>query len=68
MIGFSVPVLGSRLPSLRARYLRHLKRFCVIPFIIGCAMRRPFQRNGVSIVVVGLVVVEILLFECKGQL
>ena len=40
----SVPVVGTRLPSLRTMYLWRLKRFCVILFIIGFAMRRPFQR------------------------
>ena len=43
-IGFSVSVLGRRLPSLRTMYLRRLKRFFVILFVVGCAMRRPFQR------------------------
>ena len=43
-IGFSVSVLGRRLPSLRTMYLRRLKRFFVILSVVGCAMRRPFQR------------------------
>ena len=65
-IAFSVSLLGTRLPSLRAIYYRRQKRFYV--------KRLPSDgqgedlSNGVSIVVIALVVVEILFFECEGQL